>query len=173
MNKRHRPIFSGRIFSVSVEPHSLPDGRVAEFELVHHPGGAAVLPILADGRVVLLRQFRPAAGGVIWEIPAGRLETGETPTDCVVRELAEEAGYQAQRLERLGEMLPAVGFCTERLHLFVARELTSVPQAPEPDEYLEVIPMTAVEALAMVDRGEIVDGKTQLALLMAWRLGLL
>jgi ADP-ribose pyrophosphatase len=173
MNQIPRPIFSGRIFSVSVEPYPLPDGREAEFELVHHPGGAAVLPLLADGRVVLLRQFRPAAGGVLWEIPAGRLEAGETPAACVSRELAEEAGYRARRLERLGEMLPSVGFCTERIHLFVARELTPVPQAPEPDEYLEVVPVAAEEALAMIDRGEIADGKTQLALLLARRRGLL
>jgi ADP-ribose pyrophosphatase len=173
MSSELRRVFSGRIFSVSVESHPLPDGRMADFELVRHPGGAAVLPILDDGRVVLLRQFRPAAGGVIWEIPAGRMESGETPADCVIRELAEEAGYQSQQLESLGEMLPAVGFCTERIYLFVARGLTAVPQALEPDEYLEVLPLDAEEALAMVDRGEISDGKTLLALLLAKRRGLL
>lgn len=173
MSKELRRVFSGRIFSVSVEAHTLPDGRVADFELVRHPGGAAVLPILDDGRVVLLRQFRPAAGGVIWEIPAGRLEAGETPAHCVSRELAEEAGYRARRLEPLAEMVPAVGFCTERIYLFVARELSAVPQALEPDEYLEVLPLAAEEALAMVDSGEITDGKTQLALLLARHRGLL
>ena len=169
MNRRE--IFTGRIFTVSLEEHRLPDGRQADFELVRHPGGAAVLPILADGRVVLLRQFRPAAGGIVWEIPAGRLEPGEVPVDCVARELAEEAGYRAARLEPLGELLPAVGFCTERVHLFLARDLSAVPQALEPDEYLEVVPLPAAEALALVDRGEIPDAKTQLALLLARRHG--
>lgn len=161
------PIFAGRIFSVHLEMHTLPDGRPAEFELVRHPGGAAVLPVLDDGRLVLLRQFRPAAGGMIWEIPAGRLEPGEAPADCVARELREEAGYRAGRLEPLGEMLPAVGFCTERVSLFLARNLTAVPQALEPDEHLEVVPLQAAEVLAMIDRGEIPDAKTQLALLLA------
>lgn len=160
-------IFSGRIFSVSLERHALPDGRTAVFELVRHPGGAAVLPVTDDGRVVLLRQFRPAAGGVIWEIPAGRLEPGEDPAACVARELREEAGYCAGRLEPLGEMLPAVGFCTERIHLFLARELTPVPQSLEPDEYLDVVPLPAAEALALIERGELPDTKTQLALLLA------
>jgi ADP-ribose pyrophosphatase len=131
------------------------------------------LPILADGRVVLLRQFRPAGGGVVWEIPAGRLEAGEDPAACAARELMEEAGYRAGRLERLGELLPAVGFCTERIHLFLAFDLVSMPQALEPDEYLEVVPLPAVEALALVDRGEIADAKTQLALLLAERRGCL
>lgn len=162
-----REIFTGRVFSVSVEAHQLPDGRTAEFELVRHPGGAAVLPILDDGRVVLLRQFRPAAGGMVWEIPAGRLEPGEEPATGVIRELAEEAGWRAGRLEPLGVMLPAVGFCTERIHLFVARELVPVPQALEADEFLEVVPLTVAETLAMLDRGEIPDAKTQLALLLA------
>jgi len=163
----NKTIFTGRIFSVHLETHALPDGRTAEFELVRHSGGAAVLPVLDDGRVVLLRQFRPAAGGVIWEIPAGRLEPGEAPADCVVRELQEEAGYRVGRLEPLGEMLPTVGFCTERVYLFLARDLTSVPQALEPDEHLEVVPLPAAEVLALIDRGEIPDAKTQLALLLA------
>ena len=170
MNRRD--IFNGRIFTVSLEEHMLPDGRLAEFEMVRHPGGAAVLPILADGRVVLLRQFRPAAGGFLWEIPAGRLEPGEAPTDCVARELAEEAGYRPGRLEPLGELLPAVGFCTERVYLFVAHELMPVPQALEPDEFLEVVALPAAEALALVERGEIPDAKTQLALLLARHRGL-
>ncbi|MCM2264319.1 MAG: NUDIX hydrolase [Desulfuromonadales bacterium] len=161
-------VFAGRIFSVHLETHVLPDGRSAEFELVRHPGGAAVLPVLDDGRLVLLRQFRPAAGGMIWEIPAGRLEPGEDPADCVVRELQEEAGYRAGKLEPLGEMFPTVGFCTERIYLFLARDLIPVPQSLEPDEeHLEVVPLAAAEALALIDRGEIPDAKTQLALLLA------
>jgi ADP-ribose pyrophosphatase len=166
-------IFAGRIFSVGRETHVLPNGRMATFELIRHLGGAAVLPVLADGRVVLLRQFRPAAGGMLWEIPAGRLEPGEDPSDCVARELREEAGYRAGQLEKLGELLPAVGYCTERIHLFLARSLTAVPQATEPDEYLEVVPLAVAEALALVDSGEIPDAKTQLALLLARRRGLL
>ncbi len=160
------PVFTGRIISLGLERHLFPDGRSGEFEIVRHPGGAAVLPLLADGRVVLIRQFRPAVGGMIWELPAGRLDAGEAPEDCVRRELREETGYEAGRVEKLGEMLTAVGFCDEVIHLYRARDLVVVPRALEPDEYIEVVPMPLDEAMAMVGRGEIRDGKTQLALLL-------
>jgi len=166
MNEKKTPIFSGRIVSLGIEEHCLPDGRCAEFEIVRHPGGAAVLPVLADGRLVLIRQFRPAAGGMVIEIPAGRLEPGEAPEACVHRELQEEVGYRAGCLQKLGEMLPAVGFCDEMVHLYVATELTAVAAAPEPDEYIEVLSLSLSEALQMVRDGQIPDGKTQLALLL-------
>lgn len=166
MNEKKTLIFSGRVVSLSVEEHRLPDGRRADFEIVRHPGGAAVLPVLADGRVVLVNQFRPAAGGMVLEIPAGRLEPGETPEACVHRELQEEVGYRAGRVEKLGEMLTAVGFCDEVIHLFVAADLGPVPRALEPDEYIEVLTVPLAEALAMVREGRIADGKTQLALLL-------
>ncbi len=173
MSKDRREIYQGRIVSLAIEEHALPDGRVADFEIVRHPGGAAVLPLLPDGRIVLIRQFRPAGGGMVWEIPAGRLEPGEPPADCVGRELQEEVGYRAGRIEKLGEMLTAVGFCDEVVHLFVARELTPVPRELEPDEYIEVRPMPVAEALEMVAAGSIPDGKTQLALLLARQRGIL
>lgn len=164
--KNSTEIFNGRIISLAIEEHLLPDGRRAAFEVVHHPGGAAVLPLLDDGRVVLIRQFRPALNGMVLEIPAGRLEPNESPEACVRRELIEEVGYRAGQVEKLGEMLPAVGFSDERIHLFVAAGLCPVPQALEPDEYIEVLPLPLEEALAMAARGEIPDGKTQLALLL-------
>ena len=163
---KKQEIFNGRVISLAIEEHELPDGRRADFEIVHHAGGAAVLPVLDDGRVLLIRQYRPAGGGMIWEIPAGRLEGGEAPETCIHRELQEEVGYRAGRIERLGEMLTAVGFCDEVVHLFVARDLTPVPAAPEPDEYIEAVPMPLAEALRLLRAGEISDGKTQLALLL-------
>ncbi len=166
MTKIKREIFNGRIVSLAIEEHCLPDGRLADFEMVRHPGGAAVLPLLSDGRVVLIRQYRPAGGGMVWEIPAGRLEPGESPENCVLRELQEEIGYRAGRIEKLGEMLTAVGFCDEVVHLYVARDLTPVERALEPDEYIEVVPVCLAEALRMLARGEIPDGKTQLSLLL-------
>lgn len=171
MSRIVEDIFTGRIVSLRREEFELPDGRRAVFEMVRHPGGAAVLPLLDDGRVILIRQFRPAGGGMVWEIPAGRLEPDESPADCVLREIQEEIGYRAGQLKRLGEMLTAVGFCDEVVHLFVARGLTEVERALEADEYIEVVALPAREALAMVERGEITDGKTQLALLLAQRQG--
>lgn len=159
-------IFEGRIISLAVEQHALPDGRSACFEIVRHPGGAAVLPVLADGRIVLIRQLRPAVGGMVLELPAGRLESGEPPADCAWRELQEEVGYRPGRLEKLGEMLPSVGFCNERIHLYLASELEAVPQALEHDEFLDILILSLDEALVRLDRGEIPDGKTALALLL-------
>ncbi|WP_291315100.1 NUDIX hydrolase [Desulfuromonas sp.] len=102
MKVRKEEIFSGRIVSLAIEGHRLPDGREADFEIVRHPGGAAVLPLLENGEVVLIRQFRPAGGGMVVEIPAGRLEPDESPEACVRRELVEEVGYRAARVEKLG-----------------------------------------------------------------------
>ena len=166
-----RQIFTGRILALGIEEHLLPDGRRADFEIVRHPGGAAALPLLADGRVVLVRQFRPAAGGMVWEIPAGRLEGDESAEACLARELEEEVGYRARRLIRLGELATAIGFCDEIVYLYLAEDLVTVARQPEPDEYIEVVPMPGNRALELLDRGEIKDGKTQLALLLAHRIG--
>jgi len=166
IKERKTEIFSGRVVSLAIEEHELPDGRRADFEIVRHPGGAAVLPVLGDGRVVLINQFRPAAGGMVLEIPAGRLEPGELPEACVRRELQEEVGFRSGHVEKLGEMFTAVGFCDEVVHLYLGTELEPVPRAPEPDEYIEVLTMPLAEALQRVRQGQVPDGKTQLALLL-------
>jgi len=159
-------IFAGRVVDLALEEHQLPDGRRAIFEIIRHPGGAAVLPVLDDGRVMLIRQYRPAIGGMVLEIPAGRLEPDEDPAACVGREIQEEIGYRAGRLEPLGRMLTAIGFCDEVVTLFVAHDLEPVPRTPEPDEFIELLPLRLEEALAMIQSGAICDGKTQLALLL-------
>ena len=164
-----RTVFAGRVLDVGEEVHTLPNGRTATFEVIRHPGGAAVLPVLADGRIVLIRQYRPALGAMLWEIPAGRLEPGESPEACVRRELAEEAGYTAGQLTSLGGLWSAAGFCDEYVALFAASELMPVPLAPEPDEIIEPVAMLLDEALQLLFQGEIRDAKTQLALLrFAW-----
>jgi len=159
-------LYAGKVLDLFRETHQLPDGRRADFEIIRHPGGAAVLPVLPDGRLLLIRQFRPAAGTMVTEIPAGRLEPGEDPDACVRRELEEEAGYRAERVARLGENFSAVGYCDERIHLFVATGLTPVPPRREADEYIELQPLSLAEALALLEAGEIPDAKTQLALLL-------
>lgn len=170
MKDKRRTVFAGRVLSLAVEYHRLPDGREAAFEIVRHPGGAAVLPVLDDGGVVLIRQHRPAAGGWILEIPAGRLEEGESPASCAARELEEEVGFRAGRLEKLGTTLSSVGFCDERIHLFLARQLQPVPAAPEADEFIEPVVLAPEQAQALVTDGTITDAKTQLALLLYRRL---
>ncbi|TYO98941.1 ADP-ribose pyrophosphatase [Geothermobacter ehrlichii] len=158
-------IYSGRILSLHRERHRLPDGRQADFEIVRHPGGAGVLPVTADGELVLLRQFRPVAGGEVIEIPAGRLEAEESPRACAERELREEAGLAAGWLKPLGWYWSSVGFCDERIHLFVAGDLRQVGQRTESDEFIEPFRVGLDRALAMIAEGRIRDGKTMLAML--------
>ena len=158
-------VFSGRVLDVGLEEHLLPNGRQATFEIIRHPGGAAVLPICADGRLLLIRQYRPAIGRMIYEIPAGRLEDDETPEDCVRRELVEETGYKAGEFISIGSLWSAVGFCDERVHLFLGVDLTETVCAPEADEVIELAPMTLEEGLSLIDRGDIQDSKTLVALL--------
>ena len=158
-------VFAGRVLDVAVEKHEMPDGRHASFEIIRHPGGAAILPVLPDGRVLLISQFRPAIGDMIYEIPAGRLEPGESAQECAGRELMEEVGYSAAQILPLGGFLSTAGFCDEYIHLFLGRELTLTEQNLEPDEIIDLCPMTLAEALRKVENGEILDGKTQLALL--------
>ena len=159
-----KTVFVGRVLDVGVEKHQMPDGRQSSFEIIRHPGGAAVLPVLPDGRILLIRQFRPAIGEMIYEIPAGRLEPGESARECAGRELIEEVGYSAAQLLPLGGFWSTVGFCDEYIHLFLGRDLTAAEQNLEPDEIIELCPMTLEEALEKVESGEILDSKTQLAL---------
>lgn len=159
-------LYDGRILRLCREEHTLPHGRSAAFEIVRHSGGAAILPILPDGTVLLLRQFRPTVGTLVIEIPAGRLEAGEEPAACALRELEEETGYRAGRLIALGTTLPSVGYTDERIHLFAACELTLSASAHEADEYIELFPLPLSEALAMAADGRIDDAKSQLALLL-------
>lgn len=158
--------FSGRVLDLNVETHCLPDGRQSEFEIIRHPGGAAILPVLPDGRVLLIRQFRPAIGAMIYEIPAGRLEPGEPPLDCATRELQEETGYVASEVNSLGGFWSTPGFCDEYIHLFYARANDDAEQQLEPDEVIELCPMTLEEALSLIEKGEILDSKTLLSLLL-------
>ncbi len=158
-------IYQGRILDLARETHRMPDQREARFEIVQHPGGAAALPVLADGRIVLIRQFRPAAGDFVLEIPAGRLEPGENAEDCVVRELQEEIGYRPAAVKALGAVYSSVGFCNEQIHLFIATDLTPVETALEPDEFIDPQVMTLAEALELIETGGIIDAKTEIALL--------
>jgi len=167
---RSERVYTGRVVSLDVDTVAFPDGSTGRLEMVRHPGAAAVVPLLddarvADPRVLLLRQFRHAADGVIWEIPAGRLDPGESPEACARRELAEETGMVAGRLERLTSVWTTPGFTDERIHLFVAGELQEGPHAREHDEFIELVPTPWSAVRRMIAGGEITDGKTLVALL--------
>ena len=161
-------IYKGRVVEFNLEEARLPNGRTVQLEILRHPGASAVVPLQEDGRVVLIRQYRHAAGGTIYEVPAGRLGPGERPLDCARRELAEEVGREAAQWEPLGAVWTTPGFTDEKIHLFLARNLTPVSQALEHDEVIEVVEQPLSEAIAMIHRGEINDGKTICALMLAY-----
>src|SRR5262245_57109113 len=163
-----RQVYRGRVVDFGVEEVRLPNGVQTELEIVRHPGAAGVVAVDEQLRVVLIHQFRHAGGGFLWELAAGVLQAGEEPVACAHRELAEEVGLAAGRLELLVSMLPTPGYSDERIHLFLGRELTSTAMAREEDEVIQSVErIPLADALAMVRRGEIPDAKTALALLLA------
>ena len=159
--------FRGRVVTVNVETVTLPTGAVADFEIIHHPGGAAVVAIDAEHRVCLLRQFRPAAGGWIWELPAGRLEPQEPPAETACRELIEEAGREATQWQDLGSILSSPGVFAEVIHLYLATGLSERPLARETYEVIEVHWVDFDEAVRRALVGEIRDAKSIIGLLRA------
>ena len=164
MSKRR---WKGAWLEVVTEEVELPNGNTIDLDIVRHPGAAAVVPFVSQSEVLLIRQYRFATGGTLWEVPAGKLDPGERSESCAQRELEEEAGYRAGRLESLGPMWASPGFTDEKIHLFAAFDLTSVPQRLEADEVIEVERMSFARALELVWSGELTGAKSQLALLKA------
>lgn len=163
-------IYTGRVVNLDVDTVQFPNGSTGKLEMLRHPGASAVIPFVdepnaADPRIVLIRQFRHAADGVIWEIPAGRLDQGEQPETCAHRELAEETGYTAAHLHRLTTFLTTPGFTDEKIHLFYAHGLTEGAHHREADEFMELHTLRWSEVLQKIGTGEISDGKTLIALL--------
>ncbi len=158
-----------RFLRLQEERVTLPNGREVVLDIVRHPGASAIVPFLSDDEVLLIRQHRHAAGGVIWEVPAGKLDPGDTPESCALRELEEEAGRRAGRLEKLGWIYTTPGFTDEVIHLFAGFELEEVPTRHEHDEVIELVPTPLDHALAMVWDGELTDAKSALALVHAAR----
>ena len=170
-----RPVHDGRIVHLSIDTVRYPDGATGELELIRHSGAAAVVPFLGppdqpDSHVVLLRQFRYAAGGDLYEVPAGRPDReGEPWEEVARRELEEETGYVASGLRRLTTVYTTPGFTDERIHLFQATGLTRGTAALDDDEFVEVVSLPFSEALAAVGDGRIIDAKSVCALLFAAR----
>jgi ADP-ribose pyrophosphatase len=155
-----KSIYTGRVITLNIDSVTLPNGVTVDLETVRHPGAAAVVPLKEDGRVILIRQFRHAAGGYIYEIPAGKLHQGENPTVCAARELEEEVGYRAGRLDLLSSIFTAPGFTDEVIHIYKATELNPGRQQLDRDEVLEVIEMPLQEAIRMIETGAIRDAKS-------------
>jgi ADP-ribose pyrophosphatase len=167
-----RRIYTGRVINLDMDRVRFPDGSSGELEIVRHPGASAVLPFLGnpagtDPEMLLIRQYRYAAECYLYEIPAGRLNAGESPETCARRELIEETGCSAEQVLFLTSMYTTPGFTDERIHLFVASGLSRGEAQREADEFIEVVTMPMSRALKMVERGEIQDAKTALGLLYA------
>jgi 8-oxo-dGTP pyrophosphatase MutT (NUDIX family) len=160
-------IYTGRVLQLNVERVRLPNGAVADLEIAHHPGGAAIVAIDDQQRVCLLYQFRHAAGGWLWELPAGKIDNKEPPFDTAQRELIEEAGMTAGHWESLGDCVSSPGVFTEVIHLYLATNLTPTATAPEEHEVFRIEWRPFAEALEMAHSGEIRDGKTIVGLFRA------
>jgi len=166
MTESTRRIYTGRVVTLDVTDVLLPNGHQATLEIVGHPGGSAVVALNAGGEVCLLRQYRYAAGGWLWEVPAGKLD-GKTPDATARAELAEEAGVVARDWQSLGRIVSSPGVFREVVHLYLARDLAPVPAAPEREEVFEVCWVPLADAVRRALEGDIADAKSVVALLRA------
>ena len=161
-------IYSGKVLKLDLDTVALPNGRTTELEILRHPGASAVVPLKEDGSVVLIRQLRHAAGGFIYEIPAGKLDPQEDPKDCAARELEEEVGYCAGSLELLTSIWTAPGFTDEVIHIYLGTHLEVGKQNLDQDEILEIVEWPLEEAMAKILDGTIRDAKTIIGLQMVY-----
>jgi len=167
-----RRVYSGRIISVDLDNVQFPNGSTGELEMVRHPGASAVVPFLddlksPDPQIILIRQYRYAANGFVYEIPAGRLDHDEDPRDCALRELREETGYSAKELIPLTTFYTTPGFTDERIHLFAATGLSEGTSQLESDEILQLFHVPISRAMEMISTGELIDGKSMVAIFFA------
>lgn len=161
----HREVYKGKIVDLFVDTIQHPSGREAIREVIVHPGGVTAVPILEDGRIVLVRQYRYPLGKYILELPAGKLDSNQSPLETIKRELEEEIGYRAEELSYECSFCSSPGFCTEVIHLFIARSLVPVPQRLEEGEHITVEIASLEECMHKIACGEISDGKTILGIL--------
>lgn len=159
-------IFRGRVFDVTVDTVREGDTTYKR-EVVHHPGSAVIIPAFPDGSVALVRQYRHPAVRYLLEAPAGTLNRGERPEEGAARELEEELGFVAGKLEKLSEFFVSPGFCEEKMWLYLATEMTPTSQRLEDDELLDVVRLPLSQALEMITDGEIEDAKTIIGLMLA------
>ncbi len=153
-------VYEGKIVKLTVDHARLPDGSTAIREVVYHPGGVGILALDENGNVPLVRQYRYPIQRELLEIPAGKLEPGEDPREAAMRELSEETGFEAGELTYLGSALASPGFCTERLHMYLARNLTRRKSHPDEDEFLDVVTVPFETLVQQVMDGTIEDAKT-------------
>ncbi|MFH5832119.1 NUDIX domain-containing protein [Halalkalibaculum sp. DA3122] len=164
-----KEIFDGRLLHVFFDEARLPDGSESTREWIKHPGASAVLPVFRDGDVMLVKQFRYPVAQIFYEVPAGKIDPGETADSTARRELKEEAGLTCQQFHYLGNFYPSIGYTDEIIHLYIAWEIEEFEQTVDEDEFLVKERVPFREAVEMAHTGEISDGKTAITLLRAWK----
>ncbi|MBT8341662.1 MAG: NUDIX hydrolase [Desulfatitalea sp.] len=164
-----RTLHHGRVFEFTVENVHLDNDVTIDLEIIRHPGASAVVPITEEGAVILIKQYRHAVANYIWEIPAGTFDGKEDPLACARRELIEETGFAARRWQRLGAVTPVPGYSDERIHLFMARDLTPAKQRLDHDEILQVHTIAFDQVMEMIFDGQIEDAKTIAGILLAMK----
>jgi ADP-ribose pyrophosphatase len=162
-------LYRGPIVKLRLDQVRLPNKKVVAREVVEHRGAVAIIALDDQRRVLLVRQYRVGAAREMLEIPAGTLEEGEDPALCATRELKEETGYSALQWEPMGYFFSSPGFCTEKMYLFLAQQLSAGAASPEDDESISVERMPLAQAVDAIERGEIVDGKSSVGILRVWR----
>ncbi|HAF13283.1 MAG TPA: ADP-ribose pyrophosphatase [Blastocatellia bacterium] len=160
-----KEIYRGRVFDVTIDTIRQSD-RTYERETVHHPGSAVIVPVFEDGTIALIRQYRHPAVRYLLEVPAGKLKRGEAPEEAAARELEEEVGFVAGRLEKLSEFFVSPGFCEEKMWVYLATKLTETQQQLEEDEVVEIVRVPFSQALSMITTGEIEDAKTIIGVML-------
>jgi ADP-ribose pyrophosphatase len=160
-------LYAGRVFKLMRENITLENGVTTSLDIIRHPGASAMVPIYDNNTVLLIKQYRHAVGGFIWEVPAGTLNDSEAPLECAKRELVEETGFNAETWEKLGEITPVPGYSDERIHVFLASDLRPARQNLDSDEVLSVHKIKLNDVVDMVNKGEIQDSKTISSLFMA------
>lgn len=161
-------IFDGTLLHVRRDTVKLPNGNTATREWIKHPGASSVIPLLEDGSIILVKQYRYPVGKITLEVPAGKLDApDEDPLVCAERELSEETGYTAEKMEKLTTIATTVGFSNEYIHLYLATGLHSGKQHTDADEFINVVKVPLKEAVAMVNDGRIIDAKSVVSILMA------
>jgi len=160
-------LHQARVFKLIRENITLPNGTTVDLDIIRHPGAAAMVALKDEKSLVMVRQYRHAVGGYIWEIPAGTLDPGESPRECAKRELIEETGYSAEHWQELGAIIPVPGYSDEKIHIFLATDLRAAHQDLDPDEILDVREVPFEKAFEMIEKGEIIDSKTISSLFLA------
>ena len=160
-------LLKGRAFSIRRDTLKTPDGHETKLDIIEHGGSVIIVPVDKNGNLLFVRQYRHAAGMDLLELPAGTLEEGEDPAECAAREIREETGFAADKIEKIGDFYLAPGYSTEFMHVYLARELRYDPLEADADEFLSVETIPFAEAIQMAERGEMPDAKSLAALLLA------